>query len=205
MVFLRRTGTYLRRQLKLLKKYIRISKSDEIVRRYFAMNSFDGTLTTLGIVIGSYVSGVHEQRVVIMTGLGAAVAMGVSGFWGAYETEKAERRRSLRALERATLSSLQDTAIERAADFATVLVSLVDGISPFLAALLVMSPFFLDGILTEQHMYIAGIAISFLSLGLLGAYLGKLSKTSILAGSLKMVVAGILCAVLSLLLIGGAA
>ncbi len=205
MVFLRKTRTHLRRQLKLLRKYNRISHSDEIARRYFAMNSFDGILTTLGILIGSYVGGVHEPKVVIMTGLGAAVAMGVSGFWGAYETEKAERTRSLKVLERATLSSLKDTTISKAADFATVLVSLVDGISPFLAALLVISPFFLDGILTEQHMYIAGIVISFVSLGLLGAYLGKLSKTSILAGSLKMVVAGILCAILSLLLIGGAA
>lgn len=205
MPFLRKTRKYLRRQLRLLREYNRISQSDEIARRYFAMNSFDGILTTMGIVIGSYVGGVHEPKVVIMTGLGAAVAMGVSGFWGAYETERAERARSLRALERATLSSLKDTTIGKAADFATVLVSLVDGISPFLAALLVMSPFFLEGTLTELHMYIAGIVISFVSLGLLGAYLGKISKASILSSSLKMVVAGMICAILSLLLIGGAA
>lgn len=205
MPFLRKTRKYLRRQLRLLREYNKISQCDEIARRYFAMNSFDGILTTLGILIGSYVGGVHEPKVVIMTGLGAAVAMGVSGFWGAYETERAERARSLRALERATLSSLKDTTIGKAADFATVLVSLVDGISPFLAVLLVISPFFLNGILTEPHMYIAGIAISFVSLGLLGAYLGKISKTSILSSSLKMVVAGIICAIISLLLIGGAA
>lgn len=196
---------HIRRQIGLYREYSKISQSGEIARRYFAMNSFDGILTTLGILIGSYVGKVHEPKVVIMTSLGAAVAMGVSGFWGAYETEKAERARSLQEMERATLSSLEGTKIGAASRFATILVSLIDGISPFLAVLLVISPYLLGGSLPEPRMYAASIAIAFVSLALLGAYLGKLSKANLLKSSLKMVLIGVVCAVISMLLIGGAA
>ena len=202
-----KVGEFIREKITLFREYSKISESGEIARRYFAMNSFDGILTTLGILIGSWVGKVHEPKVVIMTGLGAAVAMGVSGFWGAYETEKAERARSLQEMERATLSSLEGTKIAEASKFATILVSFIDGISPFLAVLLVISPYLLGGAvgITEPKMYAASMAISFISLALLGAYLGKLSKANILKSSLKMVLIGIVCAIISVLLIGGAA
>ena len=106
------------------------------------MNAFDGVLTTLGVLVGSYVGRVHSAHQVIAVGLGAAVAMGVSGFYGSYLIERAERDRSLRELEDVTLSSLEDSDIAAASTYATIVIALVDGVSPFVAAALVLMPFF---------------------------------------------------------------
>src|SRR3990172_9386655 len=69
----------IRAYIKKISAYNRISHSDEIGRRYFAMNAFDGILTTLGILFGSYAGNIREPHVVFITGMGAAVATGVSG------------------------------------------------------------------------------------------------------------------------------
>ena len=50
--------------------------------------------------------------------------MSVSGFYGSYLVEKAERGRALRELEESTLSSLEDTDISAASRYATVAVAL---------------------------------------------------------------------------------
>ena len=202
MQFLKKIKNRISQLSKTCQEYSQISNSAEIARRCFATNSFDGFLTVLGILVGGYVGKIREPRIIVITGLGAAIAMGVSGFWGAYETEKAERARSLHALERATLSSLQGTMISRAGNFTVILVSLIDGFSPSIAGLLVVSPFFLTNHLTISQMYFAGSAISFIGLALLGGYLGKLSKSNILVSSLKMVFAGIVCAGIGVLFIG---
>jgi len=40
----------LRRELERLKEYDAVADIGEIARRYFAMNSFDGILTILGVL-----------------------------------------------------------------------------------------------------------------------------------------------------------
>ena len=77
--------------LEKIRRYIRISEVAPISRRYFIMNAFDGATTILGIVIGAYVVGITNELWVIWSGLGAALAMGLSGFAGAYMIKEAER------------------------------------------------------------------------------------------------------------------
>ena len=77
--------------LEKIRRYIRISEIAPISRRYFVMNAFDGATTVLGIVIGAYVAGITNEFWVIWSGLGATLAIGLSGFAGAYMTEEAER------------------------------------------------------------------------------------------------------------------
>ncbi|MDH5376372.1 MAG: hypothetical protein OEZ21_11250, partial [Candidatus Bathyarchaeota archaeon] len=72
--------------LEKLRRYIRISGVAPISRRYFIMNAFDGATTILGIVIGAYVAEITSEFLVIWSGLGATLAMGLSGFVGAYMT-----------------------------------------------------------------------------------------------------------------------
>ncbi|MBC7261086.1 MAG: hypothetical protein H5T63_03650, partial [Chloroflexi bacterium] len=111
---------HLRSKLKRLKEYQEVADIGEIARRYFAMNSFDGVLTILGVLMGSYLSGVREPSVVIITSLTTSVSMAISGLWGAYLTESAERQRSLDDLEEYTLIDLTNTRIGRAARAAVV-------------------------------------------------------------------------------------
>ena len=50
-----------------------------IARRYFIKNGFDGSMTVLGIIVGSWIVRVTEPEIIVTAGLGACLAMGVSG------------------------------------------------------------------------------------------------------------------------------
>lgn len=114
---------------------------------------------------------------------------------GAYLTESAERRHQVSELERFTLTGLQDTKIGKASRAA------VDGLSPFLSALLVILPFFFVPILpTVDYAYYASLAMALLSLFGLGIYLGNIAKEKVFLSGVKTVTAGIVCMTLSYLL-----
>jgi hypothetical protein len=74
--------TPLHMQLEKWREYTEISDVAEIARRYFAMNAFDGVLTIIGVLMGNFLAGVQESKVILVTGLSTSVAMGVSGLWG---------------------------------------------------------------------------------------------------------------------------
>jgi predicted membrane protein (TIGR00267 family) len=190
---------WLRARLDTLRHYHSVAEVSEIARRYFAMNAFDGVLTTLGVLVGGYVAKVHSKHQIIAVGLGAAVAMGVSGFYGSYLIERAERDRALRELEDVTLSSLEDSDIAAASTYATIVIALVDGLSPFIAALLVLMPF-LVGTVPIHSAYLVGMAIAFVELFLLGLFLGRVSRQRLIWSGVKLTMAGILCLALSALL-----
>src|SRR5271157_1358973 len=182
----------LRSGFATLRHYHRVAEVGEIARRYFAMNAFDGVLTTLGVLVGSSIAHVHSAHQVIAVGLGAAVAMGVSGFYGSYLIERAERDRSLRELEEVTLSSLEDSDIAAASTYATIVIAVVDGVSPFVAAALVLIPFFV-GPANIHVAYVAGVIIAFVELFLLGLFLGRVSRQRLVWSGVKLALAGVLC------------
>lgn len=193
--------THLRRQLARLKEYHQVAEIGEIARRYFAMNSFDGILTILGVLTGNYLAQVSDPRVIVLTGMTTSVSMAVSGLWGAYLTESAERKKGLDELEEHTLSDLSATRIGRAAQAAVAVVALVDGLAPLLASLLVLLPFFMTSLWGSilVSYYLAG-AIALLALFGLGAFLGRISRQNLLVAGVKMILAGLVAVVLSYLI-----
>ena len=189
------------RALQQLREYDDIAEIGEIARRYFAMNAFDGVLTIIGVVMGNYTAGVRSPAIVISTGLSTCMAMGISGLWGAYLTESAERKRSLDILENHTLSDLSGTKIGRASRAAVIIVALVDGLAPFAAALLVLLPFFFSALLGEVAIsYYLSLGMSLAILFALGAFLGRVSKDSLILSGLKMIGAGLVTILVSHLL-----
>lgn len=188
-----------------LREYDKLANIGEIARRYFAMNAFDGTLTIIGVLMGNYLAGVIDSRIVLSTGLATCVAMGVSGLWGAYLTEAAERRRDINELGRYTLSDLHDSRIGRASRTAVIVVAVVDGISPFLAALIVLSPFFSAGLFPSiDIVYFLAIGLSLVTLFGLGLFLGRVSQGNWLVYGLKTILAGLISIGISYLLgVGG--
>jgi predicted membrane protein (TIGR00267 family) len=188
--------------IRTLRKYHRIAGVGEIARRYFAMNAFDGVLTILGVLVGSYFGNVRDASAVVTLGIAAAFAMGVSGFYGAYMTERAERDRDIAELEEFTLSSLDDTDISHASTYATIYVSMVDGLSPFGAAAIAVSPFFLGDAIPIETAFYVSFALAFIELFALGSYLGTVSKRSMIGSGVKMVTAGLLCVGVAYLLGG---
>jgi predicted membrane protein (TIGR00267 family) len=191
----------LRNFLEQIREYDRLVNISEIGRRYFAMNAFDGVLTIIGVLMGNLTAGVDEPRIVVSTGLATCVAMGISGLWGAYLTEAAERQRDLAELGRYTLTDLNDTRIGRASRIAVAVVAVVDGLSPFLAALIVLIPFFVSGLFPSiQWVYYSALGLALLSLFGLGLFLGNISRGNLIVYGAKTVVAGVISIAISFLL-----
>jgi len=131
--------SFLKRKLRQFKEYDDIAEIGEIARRYFVMNAFDGILTIIGVLTGSYVA--H--------------------------------------------------------------VALVDGLAPFLSALVALLPFFFSASLGDIYLsYYLSLGIALLSLFGLGAFLGMVSRGNFALWGLKMIGAGLLSIVLGYLLGG---
>jgi predicted membrane protein (TIGR00267 family) len=195
--------SFLKHKLQQFKEYDDIAEIGEIARRYFVMNAFDGILTIIGVLTGSYVAQVESASVVISTGLATCIAMGISGLWGAYFTETAERKRELDDLENHILTDLSKTRIGRASRVAGVIVALVDSLAPFLPALIVLLPFFFSASMGNIYLsYYLSLGIALLSLFGLGVFLGVVSQGNIILWGLKMIGAGLLSIALGYLLRG---
>jgi len=179
------------------KEYNKILSIDAIARRYIAMNGFDGVLAILGIVISSFIAGIVDVRLIISVCLGAAVAMTVSGVWGAYMTESAERKKELKELEGSMLTRLKKTKIGRAGDFASWIIALINGAASFIAAMIVILPFFFMPI---SIAYYVSFVLAFLLLFLLGMFLGRISKDNLILSGLKMIFAGVIILIIVILL-----
>lgn len=160
-----------------VRSYLHITKASGIARRYFVMNGFDGAMTVFGIVLGSWIAGVSKAKIIMLAGLGASLAMGLSGFFGAYMAEKAERERHLRELEESTNNKVDPIHYE-AARFIMVYVACIDGLSPALTAVISLIPFILvsAGLMPIWNAYIVSLTLSLATLFLLGIYLGKVAK-----------------------------
>lgn len=198
-----------KKAIKRWKKYSKISGVGSITRRYFVMNAFDGALTMLGVVIGAYISGVINQpAIIISAGVAGSIAMGASGMSGAYMTEKAERAKKIKKLERAMLSEMKDGLHKRSHRFATVFAAVVDGVSPALAAMVVISPFFLVNfnLISALVAFYSSIFLTLVVLTLLGIYLARISDESMIKYGVQMLFVGLLTAFLCIgtsILLGG--
>ena len=179
-------------RIELYRRYLKASGALEIARRLFVMNAFDGVLTIMGVVLGAYLSGVQDSGFVITAGVGGSIAMGISGMSGAYMAERAERMRDIRKLESAMLRDLDGTHVVRAFRTASIAVALVDGLSPAIAALLLISPFLLVPMISMSTAAVLSLALGLVVLFLLGLFLARISEEVALISGLKMLLVGVL-------------
>ncbi len=163
--------------LRDLHLFVRITRSQAIIRRYFVVNGFDGALTMLGLAMGFRVGGDADTPVMISAFLGAAVALGVSGVSSAYLSESAERQKALRDLERAMVADLEETAHGAAARLVPLLIALVNGLAPFVISLIIIAPLWLaqSGIHPPWPALDVVIALAFVIIFFLGTFLGRVS------------------------------
>ena len=182
--------------------YLRVTRAQQILRRYFAMNAFDGAMTSLGVVIGAYISNISDPESIIGVIIVGGIAMMVSGLSGTYMTESAERNHSLNELEDGMLVDLENTIYCKAGRFVSIFAAIVDGSAPFLASIPSVIPFLLVniGIINITTAFILSVVASLCALFLLGVYLGGISGGNVIVSGAKMVVAGVTVAILALLL-----
>ena len=163
-----------------VKFILRLTRSHDIVRRYFIVNGFDGALTMLGLIMGFLFSDTIEITVILNACLGAAIALGMSGMSSAYVSESAERHRELGKLEEAMISDLHDSAHGEAARSVPWLIALVNGFAPLIISLLILIPLFISKsgiVLPVSPLYIA-ILIALFLIFLLGVFLGRIADIS---------------------------
>jgi predicted membrane protein (TIGR00267 family) len=163
-----------------MRHFLDLTRSQGIARRYFVVNGFDGALAMLGLVMGFYVTGDASLEVAITACMGGAIALGVSGLSSAYISEAAERRRDLRSLEEAMAGeSLQNSSHGRAARLVPVYVASVNGLAPFVTALLIIAPLWMArwGVVLPFSPFLAAAGTATFLLFLYGVYLGVVSGT----------------------------
>jgi len=183
-----------------VRYYFDLSRAKWMTRRYFVINAFDGSLAMLGIVMGSIGAGVKDPRVIVSIGLSAAIAMGISGASGAYMSERAERLRELKGIERAMLRGLKGTVLEASLKIAPVFIAIVDALAPLVMAAITLAPFALamHGMYPASLLPQTTIAITLAELFVLGAYLGKISRENVLKWGLQTLGVGVLTALIVL-------
>lgn len=192
-----------RHMIEKANEYNDIANIAEIARRSFGNNAFDGILTMIGVMIGSFTSGINNPKVVITTGLSTSIAIMISGAWGAYLTESAERKKDLKELGRSTLTDLNGSRIGRAGRFAAFAVAIVDGLSPFIGAILPLFPFFFSYLFPNiQYVYYTAFSIALIALFALGIWLGNIAKENLILYGLKTLLAGIVSILVGSLLNG---
>ena len=181
----------------------RLSDSAHIARRYFVTNGFDGALTMLGLVTGFRLSEGMSLEAAFWACIGTAVALATSGISSAYISESAERRKTLRDLEDAMAGTpLENTAHGRAARLAPLFVAFVNGGAPLLLALVIALPIWLGwhAVALPLAPLDMAIAVAFVEIALLGAFLGRVADTPWLWMSLKtLAVAAVTAAIILLL------
>jgi len=189
-----------------LTRLLRALERDDvrsISRRYFISNGFDGALTSVGIAVGSYLSGVPDGVTVFKIGIGAAIGLGTSGVWSVWEIERAEKRAELTRIERAMLTDLTETQIQRQKAGARQVNALMSGIGPVIGIVFPMIPFLFEGRflgLGDATLISLGVAVSILFV--FGAYLADISKQNWIVAGARMGLAGIVVALLNILLPG---
>lgn len=162
------------------KILLHMHRAGGIARRYLVTNGFDGALTMLGMMAGFYSrDSFIDPAVALSASLGAAIALFMSGLSSAYLSESAERRKELKELEQALISDLETSDYGHASRYLPIVIALVNGFSPLLISLLILSPLWLS--LTDLTLpaspYLLAMIIALACTFLLGIFLGSISRT----------------------------
>lgn len=188
-------------QVKLL---LSITRTCDIARRYFVVNGFDGAITMLGLITGFLIITTIDLTLIINVCLGAAIALGMSGVGGAYISEAAERRRSLEKMEEAMISDLYESVHGEAARWVPLLIALVNGLSPLVISLLILTPLWLSnaGITLPLSPLYAAISIALMLIFLLGVFLGRIERISWLRSGIQTLLVAVVTAAVIFLFLG---
>jgi len=192
--------------LKLLKEYSRIMEAAEarsIARRMFVTNALDSLLSTIGILLGTYILGGRDPLVFYGAVVGGATAMGIfSAFLGTYLSERAERIRELREMERTVLRSLRGSIYWDAARMVPLYIAVWSSMGVLILPALCTSPLLAAhaGLLSLSAAIYMSLAFIEAALFLIGCYLGRISGEGMLKNGVRMLLIGLAASVMYLAL-----
>lgn len=151
----------------------------------------DGSLSTLGVVIGA--SSAQEVTVIISAGFSGAIANGFSNILAAFSAERAQGYIEMRKTERAMISGLKGTKIEETMRKEVTKMGVIDGVFTVLGGLIPIFPFLFIDPFSSVILAIATVAL--LAAGI-GAYTGTFSRENMALTAIKMGLFALLTAVI---------
>lgn len=156
----------------------------------FLRGFMDGSMSTLGIVIGASAA---EGPIIIAAAVGGTLANGISNVLSAFSSSEAEQYSEMRSIEDAMVSrELKGSDIERKIRRHTIIASLTDGAASVIGGAIPILPYLF--LKQPQSMYTAiGLVVAMIFF--IGIYLGKISRRNILLSALKMAAFGVVIAV----------
>ena len=157
----------------------------------------------IGVVVGAVLSGIPDGVTVVKIGLGAAVGLGTSAVWSVWEIERAETRAEILRLERAMLTDLDDTRVQRDQQGARLVHATMSGLGPLIGVLIPLIPFLFEAtVLTMVEAALLSVALGISILGAFGAYMGSISGQRWYVAAGRMALAGLVVAVINVFLPG---
>lgn len=152
----------------------------------------DGTLSTLGVVIGAQGA---SPEIIIAAGISGGIANSFSNIFAAFTAYETELMVELNDIKDAMLRrDLEDTEIYDEGKQEVHKQSLTDGIATIFGALVPVLPYFFFR--PDLSIYIAVTLTAFLGL-IVGVVMGKLSRRSMIKSGLKMAVSAIVVGIIS--------
>lgn len=188
--------------LAQLKEVWKREEVRSISRRYFVSNGFDGTLTSIGIAVGSYLSGISSGITVFQVGVGAAIGLATSGVWSVWEIEKAEKLAEIHEEEKSMLRDLEGSELHKRKMQGRLINAVMSGLGPVIGIILPLIPFLFEPSITAFGATLASIAIGVALLFSFGSYMGMISKQKWYIAGLRMGLAGLVVAAINFVLPG---
>ncbi len=161
------------------------------LRRFFVNTMFDSTFVILGILIASAFSSEPSLRTVIVTIVTSSVALGISTGISVMEAETMEQSIKMREMERAMLTSLEDTHLHRISRYTIFLVAAVNFCAPIIAGSVTLSPFLLIGESNIQLAAYISLGLAITILFVVGAVMGRAGRRNPWVQGSRMAVAGV--------------
>ncbi len=161
------------------------------LRRFFVNTMFDSTFVILGILIASAFSSEPSLRTVIVTIVTSSVALGISTGISVFEAETMEQSIKMRDMERAMLTSLEDTHLHRISKLTILLLAVVNFTAPVISGAITLTPFLMVGDNDIQLAASISLGLAITILFVVGAAMGRSGGRNPFAQGARMSVAGV--------------
>ena len=157
---------------------------------HFVRGIIDGSLSTLGVVIGAS-SG--SSSLIIAAGMGGAIANGVSNMLGAFSSEEYKSYIKISEIEKAMVTvDLDETIVMQNVRKRTIKAGLLDGVATMVGGCVPVIPYiFANNFVT----LLLSISLVMMILFVLGMVIGKMSERQLLISGLKLVIFGAITAI----------
>ena len=185
--------------LERLEEELLVTGRYSVARRHVAEAVFEGVLPMLGIILAGYISAHMQELFVVfeatlLAAVGTSIAHFVSGFGGAYLTERAEGHHLIEELRKSKDLKMSPSLIVSMERETTMLLSFIKGAVPAFSVLITATPMFLAlfGFIDYLGSFLVSIGVGLTLLFALGIFLGRISKTNIWVSAVKTLFAGLL-------------